>query len=60
MIEITKVCPVDFMKERKKEIPWLFNVDKNMLIEKKQKMVKIYLLTLIRLGFLKVVFPGEG
>ena len=41
---------------------WLFNVDRKKPIgKKKHKMVKIYFLTLIRLGFLRVVFPGgEG
>ena len=52
MIEITKACTVHF---RKQEIPWLFDVERNLSIgKKKQKMVKSssqYILVNIRIFF---------
>ena len=41
MIEITKAGTVAFMKAKNY---WLFNVERNMSIGKKQKIAKIYFL----------------
>ena len=48
VIKIAKICTVALMKVR---IPWFFDVERNVSIGKKKRMVQIYFLKLLLTDF---------